>query len=331
MAIFDGDSSLLAAITPTSVANLECMAASRAYFPKVHTNGDKMAALAATGHDLLGFDSVAPYYCIHQEAAALGCKMNWGTRTTMPSIVSGPVLDLDKLRRAEAFLDAPSTRAVLEAVGLLKQRYEGKVAVIGKVIGPWTLAYNLCGIQSFLLNTVLDTEYVKELLDVLKEITLKFAFAQIEAGADILTWADHATANLVSYKMYEELLYPVHKECTKRLEAASPRKVPLILHTCGDTMDRVWLFAKAGFDAFHFDSTNSPIVMMAEVEERMLLTGCVNNPNTLLNGSKIDVYEQVNSIIDAGVRLISPECAIPPVVRSENLRAIVSAVRRRMV
>ena len=39
--------------SPTSVATVECMEASGAYFPDVHTDGPKMAALGATAHTVL--------------------------------------------------------------------------------------------------------------------------------------------------------------------------------------------------------------------------------------------------------------------------------------
>ena len=58
----------------------------------------------------------------------------------------------------------------------------------------------------------------------------------------------------------------------------------------------------------------------------MQLTGAVNNPETLLFGTVEDVFQQTRSLMAAGIRLISPECAIPLQVKNVNLQAIARAV-----
>jgi [methyl-Co(III) methanol-specific corrinoid protein]:coenzyme M methyltransferase len=58
----------------------------------------------------------------------------------------------------------------------------------------------------------------------------------------------------------------------------------------------------------------------------MLLTGCVNNPKVLLGGTVLDVAEQTKEILDAGILLVSPECAVPCAVPNENLKAIAETV-----
>jgi MtaA/CmuA family methyltransferase len=314
-------------INPTSIATVESMEATGAYFPHVHTNADKMAALAAAGHDIIGFDSVAPYFSVQQEAAALGCSVDWGKIDSMPTISNNPIKDPGDFKMPADFLDRKPIKTVLEAIKLLKKKYGDKVVVVGKVMGPWTLSYHLHGVQDFLMETILEPEKVHGFLSVFKQISLTFAMAQFEAGIDMLTWADHSTGDLVSAKGYAEFLFPVHKEVTGLLKKAMPRYIPIILHTCGNTMDRMPYIAETGFDAFHFDSRNDPRKSLEIMGNKILLTGCVNNPQTLLNGTAEDVKREVNSILDAGIKLISPECAIPCRVPNRNLLEIVKTAR----
>jgi [methyl-Co(III) methanol-specific corrinoid protein]:coenzyme M methyltransferase len=49
--------------------------------------------------------------------------------------------------------------------------------------------------------------------------------------------------------------------------------------------------------------------------------------DVLLNGTRHDVREQTESLINKGIRLISPECAIPLRVKNENLMEIVKTVK----
>lgn len=313
-------------ICPTSVATVECMEMSGAKFPEAHTNGEIMARLAMTGHDILGFDSVFPYYGVQNEAAAYGAVLDWGKLDEMPKQKKHALDGPEGFEIPADIYDRAPMKAILDAIRILKDKYAGKVAVIGKVMGPWTLSYNLYGTQEFLMETVLDPDRVREFLHAFKEASLEFAIKQVEAGADIIMWADHATGNLVSAAAYEEFLFPVHKELTARFHEACPG-IPLILHTCGRTNDRLHLFRDAGFDSFHFDSVNDTAEMMKIAGDKIILTGGVNNPRVLLEGKPEDVRKNVIHLLENGVKLISPECAIPCRVPNENLLEILKTIR----
>ena len=59
----------------------------------------------------------------------------------------------------------------------------------------------------------------------------------------------------------------------------------------------------------------------------MSLVGNINNPQTLYQGTVEDVHKQARYAIEAGVKIIGPECAIPLATPLENLKAIVAAAR----
>ena len=129
-------------------------------------------------------------------------------------------------------------------------------------MGPWTLAYHVFGVEPFLLATVDDPPMVMDMLHRLKQFTIKFGIAQIEAGADALTLPDHATGDLVSGEYYRRFLMDMHHEFVEDLP------VPLILHICGSTTDRMPYIATTGMAAFHFDSKNDPQEAMDAVRRR---------------------------------------------------------------
>ena len=91
-AVINGDDfDVYPAINPTSVATVEAMKLSGAYFPAAHTDPEKMASLARVGRDVFGFDSVSPYFSILLEAAALGAEVDWGNIYEMPSVIKKPI------------------------------------------------------------------------------------------------------------------------------------------------------------------------------------------------------------------------------------------------
>ena len=329
MAIFNRqETDRAAVINPTSVITLDSMAKIGVKFPDVHLDGEKMAAAAATGHDLCGFDSVMPKFSVVQSAAALGAEVEWGSGDSMPIIKKHPITDPEQFRFPDDFFDRQPVKAVLDALKILKKKYGNDVAIIGKVFGPWTTAYNMCGTEQFLMETALSPDRATEFLEVFKTVAIQFAEAQYEAGADIIMWADHVSGDLCGPYAYRDLLLPIHQNIHRNLLHKSG---PMILHACGRTTDRMKYFAESGFDAFHFDTRNNVREALKAVNGKILLTGGVNNPNVLLKGTPRDVKEQVWEHLDAGIRLISPECAIPVKTPNRNLCAIMEAVKEYAV
>ncbi len=81
----------------------------------------------------------------------------------------------------EAFAEHPAIATVVEAIHLLRREVGGEVAIIGKVCGPWSLAYHTFGLAPFLKATIRDPGKVAEILHRLKAVPLLFARLQIEA------------------------------------------------------------------------------------------------------------------------------------------------------
>ncbi len=308
---------------PTSVATVELMDLVDAPFPEANRQPELMARLAATGYTELGFDTIMPVFSIIQESSALGCKIQWEQKDNWPTVrMNEPIWQTpDDIKVPTDLCTHPDTQCVTDAIGILRKEYGDEVAVIGKTMGPWSLGYHCFGVEPFLLMSLDDPGKTKLCLDRMKEITVEYGLAQIEAGADALTLPDHATGDLVSGEYYERYLRDLHIEMAERLP------VPIILHICGRTVDRMEYIAQTGMAAFHFDSKNTPMESMDIVRERIALVGNINNPETLFSKGPDVVREEVYRNLEAGVQLVGPECAIPLQTSIENLKEISRAVR----
>ena len=308
---------------PTSVATVELMDLVDATFPEANRDPALMARLAATSYTELGFDSIMPVFSIIQESSALGCKIQWEQKDNWPTVkMSEPIYQgPEDIDIPPDLLTHQDTRCVLEAIELLKEEFGDEVAIIGKTMGPWSLAYHCFGVETFLLMSLDDPDKTRRCLDELKEVTVQFGLAQLEAGADVLTLPDHATGDLVSGEYYERYLRDLHIEFAERLP------IPLILHICGRTVDRMEYIAQTGMAAFHFDSKNEPAESTAVMQDRISLVGNINNPETLFFKGPEQVRREVYQNLEAGVQLVGPECAIPLQTSIENLKEIPRAVR----
>jgi len=295
-----------------------------AHFPLANRDPQKMARLAATSYTELGFDTIMPVFSIIQESSALGCKMQWEGKDNWPTVKmaepiwSGP----QDIKIAPDFLKHPDTQCVLDAIKLLRKEFGDEVAIVGKTMGPWSLGYHTMGVETFLLMSLDDPDMTRECLDKMKQVTIDFGRAQIDAGADALTLPDHATGDLVSGEYYKRYLQEMHSEFVDQIP------IPLILHICGKTEDRMDYISQTGMAAFHFDSKNDPNRSMDICDQRISLIGNINNPVTLYTQGPEQVNEEVFANLDAGVQLIGPECAIPLQTSIENLKQFPIAVRQ---
>jgi MtaA/CmuA family methyltransferase len=297
---------------PVSIACTELMDKVGAPFPEAHLNADKMASLAIAGFTIIGFDNVMPLFSVVHESAALGLTINWGQKNIMPSVKGVLCKDPEEIDNSEIFLESPYARIPLDAIRLIKKELHDAACITGKVLGPWTLAYHLFGIEDFLVCTCIDANKTKMILDKLKVITIKYAKEQLAAGADCITVADHVTRDLCSPEAYRDFVFPIHKEIAKEINC------PIILHICGYTLDRIQYINQTGFSCFHYDSKNDDLKIRL-LANNIALAGGTNNPQLLLSGSENDIVKDIEQKIKTGIDIIGPECAVPLDTPLKNL------------
>ena len=196
---------------PTSVATVEMMDLVDAPFPEACRSAELNAKLAATEISQFDFDSIAPYFSIIQESSAIGCEMQWEQKDNWPTVrMSNPIWKTaSDVKVPSNFLDHPDVKVITDSIRILKKEFGDEVPIIGKTMGPWTLAYHVFGVETFLLGSVDNPDETAEALEKLCEFTYLFGEAQIDAGADVLTVPDHATGDLVSGQYYQKFLQDI--------------------------------------------------------------------------------------------------------------------------
>jgi MtaA/CmuA family methyltransferase len=307
--------------TATSIATIDLMKKTGHFFPDAHTDAGKMAGLAGAGYTELGFDNVMPLFSVCHESVALGCNPDWGEIDRMPDCRGGLYGIGDEVSIPENLLDHPSCRIPVEALSILKKRYGDEIAVVGKVFGPWTLGYHIYGIEEFLISTITNPDAVKRALEKLKEVSVIFAKAQIDAGADAICLADHATRDLCSPDAYREFLFNIHSELSERIPC------PIILHICGDTSDRIHYIAQTGLDCFHFDSKVSAQQARELAGENLALMGGTSNFDIIRKGSAETISADVREKVENTIDIIGPECAVPLDAPYMNMKMLADEVK----
>ena len=160
-------------------------------------------------------------------------------------------------------------------------------------------------------------------METLKEVTVAFDLAQIEAGADALTLGGHATRDLCSPDTYLDFLMDIHRELAERIPG------PIILHICGNTADRIGYIAATGVACFHFDSKVAASEARHLAGERLSLMGGTSNFDIVRKGTPETIAADVRDKKAAGIDIIGPECAVPLDAPYENLRLIAEEAKRQ--
>ena len=305
---------------PVSSITIDQMEIMNSFFPEAHYDAKKMFELSRAGYEILGFDAIMPVFSVVIESFALGCKVDWGKPDMMPQVMGRLWKDHKDIFINEDFLSNYAVKAVLKCITQLKKKYPD-AAITGKVFGPWTLGYHFFGVEDFLIKTVTSPEEVKHILDKLSKVTVKFANAQVDAGADVITVADHATRDLCSPESYRDFLIPIHTMLVQEIKA------PIMLHICGDTLDRIEYICQTKVASFHFESKVDACKASLINNGRIKLIGNINNPSTLLFKKPEDVKKEVEYAINCGVDIIGPECAVPLRTPLDNLKEISAAVK----
>jgi [methyl-Co(III) methanol-specific corrinoid protein]:coenzyme M methyltransferase len=308
--------------TVTSIVTTDLQRKVGVAFPEAHLDPEKMATLAEAGFTELGFDNVMPLFSVWHESEALGCKVEWGSIDRMPDSQGAIYSFDDAISIPPDFLTRRGCAIPLKALAILTKRIGADAAVVGKVFGPWTLGYHVFGVEEFLANTLLRPDDVRRAMDVLKEVTVSFALAQIDAGADALCLGDHATRDLCSPDAYRDFLKDTHAELVERIPC------PLILHICGDTSDRIRYIRETGIPCFHFDSKVPAATARALAGDKLSLMGGTSNLSLIRKGTPEQIAADVREKASIGIDIIGPECAVPLDAPFANMRILTEEVKQ---
>jgi [methyl-Co(III) methanol-specific corrinoid protein]:coenzyme M methyltransferase len=281
-----------------------------------------MAGLADGARSLLGFETVRVPFDQTLEAELFGAGVALGDESSVGSVRSHP-FNLDQPLPAIPDFSTGRARTVAQAIGILKRKAGDGAAVIGGLVGPFTLACQLAGLSEVVMTALRKPAAVRPWLDLAVEAGLEYARRQVAAGADAMCVEDmSASLDLTSPGIYRSLILPAHQ----RLVAAIP--APVILHICGSNTRILELLCETGADALSLESKTD--LASAVSLRACAVLGGVDPVRTLLHGTLEDVRRACAQDLDAGVHILAPGCGLPPDVPTANLQEMVRVARERV-
>jgi MtaA/CmuA family methyltransferase len=166
-----------------------------------------------------------------------------------------------------------------------------------------------------------DPAFVHDLFDFTLDVAIRFAAAQIEAGADIIGVGD-AAASLVGPRIYKEFVWPWEKRLVDSIRAKGGR---VRLHICGNTRRILDGMGTLGCDMVDIDY---PVPMeQARSQTGLLqtLAGNLDPVRDLRNGSPETIVPLLEALQQqAGARwIVAAGCEVVRDTPHENMRALV--------
>ncbi len=305
----------------TSVVTGDLMRQMETRWPDAHHDPEQMVRAGAAAHVLCGLESVKVPFDMAVEAQALGGEVDFGGETTLPKLRVPPFGAPEEFRIPDDLLTRGRFPVVLEAIRLAREKFGRQVPVISSMLGPFTLAGCLFGVETLLVWMLEEPEKVQAVVATATRLVTRYIEAQFQAGAHIVQVGDPtASGDLISPAQYVEHVGPSHRQ----LAASTTR--PLITHICGNLTRHLPHLAAVGFRGISFDAKTDMDAARTHLKDKAALIGYLST-SVLRDGSPEEVGAAARKCLAEGVDALNAGCAVAPDTPTENIRAMIQAAQ----
>jgi MtaA/CmuA family methyltransferase len=282
------------------------------------------AQIASVEH--FGYDIVTPDTDPYREAEACGAEIEF-VEDDLPLEKKAAIVNKQDFLKFR-IPDFNSHRRLADkiyGVEKLREVTNGEMPVLGWVEAPFQSASILRGLNDFMLDIYEDTEFIMELMEFSYELSVKYALAQVDAGAHIIGIGD-AVATMVSKNTYEEYAFPYTRKLIAEIKNTGAK---VKYHICGDSTHLLPLIKDLNADLVNID-TKVDLVKAREVLGRTTaIKGNIDPVDVLLNGDEAKIIKASKDCLGAipDGFMLSPGCEVPKNTPHKNMKAMVHSVR----
>lgn len=289
---------------------------------EVCISGKKLGAALVNTFHLYGHDLVVVFSDVTVEAEAMGVNLEF-PEDSAPHICDIP--ELNKISSGNPETDGRMPE-ILKAAEICVNKIGNEVEVCTAIKDPFSLAMLVRGSEEFLRDCIKNPDLNKDILEITARNQLDFVKSVIERGSLPLIGAPFASGSLISPDVFAEFVTPWLSRITDYIHS---KELPVFIHICGDSeviFDKILelepqLLSVDELDISRYSSDYSGKVML------------MGNLSTSLisQGSPDEIAHATDRMIDSSEGHFIPAtgCDIPPNTPSENVKAMINAVRKR--
>jgi uroporphyrinogen decarboxylase len=278
-----------------------------------------------------GYDAVFSVMDVSVEAEAAGATLRYRA-DQYPVIERYPLApggEVDALTVPDP-LKAGRMPEMLRALEILRRELRDEVLIVGCVMGPFTLATQLLGMEPAIYLAIDDSDRLERLMDFATDVVVRFAQAQLRAGAHLpVVFDPSASPAVVPPQFFREFELPRLRRVFESLTAAG--SAGNWLHIAGPVEPILPYYPQAGVGIANFDYCVAP-----EEVRRLLPATCVDGnirPLAFVEATAAEISAQAEGLLaafaDRGGFILSSGCEIPPESAPQNVAAMVGAACAR--
>lgn len=293
-------------------------------WPEAHENAEMMAKLTMGVYENGGFENFGVPFCMTVEAEAMGATVGLGTKINEPRVIKYPITSVTEWKNLkELNINEKRVKIVLDAIKILKNQ-NTEVPIISNIVGPISTASSLMEPVNYYKELRKKPKEAHELMEFVTVNLIRFAKAQVEAGAEIIAISDPSgTGEILGPKLFKEFAVPYLNKIIKAVKDEVPGGT--IIHICGKLKSVYGILDLLESDVISFDSITS----VKEVVNNVGNKNIMGNVSTLaLEKSSLDIIKNLaRGCINNGVDILSPACGIGPRTKLENIQALVEVAK----
>jgi [methyl-Co(III) methanol-specific corrinoid protein]:coenzyme M methyltransferase len=270
-------------------------------YSETHRDPEKMARAAASTYELFGYGSAIVPFDLCVEAEALGAEVDFHdeAHAFIQPVISKPIdqLNPDALPPLRANGRVP---LVAYAIQRLKESI-GREIMVGAVIpGPFTLGWQLFGIEAWLLFR--DSNLMVRTLNDLARGLADVAQVYSDAGADLITVHEMGgSPQVIGPTRFAQFVKPALKLLLGEIH------ITKILSICGDTNAIVDDLPECGADALNLDHRND-LRRTRKLLPDSILLGNLDPVGEIADGNPKSISRAVERCAAEGASAVVPGC-----------------------
>ncbi len=294
-------------------------------------DGSTLARCQIAALERYGYDAVFALMDVSVETEAAGSVLTYFD-DRYPVIKSYALTDachLDRLHQPDPERDGRMPE-LIRAARILREEVGGETLVVGCVLGPLTITTQLLGMEKALFLAVDDPDLFEGILDFATEIAISFGKMQLDAGVHLpLVFDPSSSPVVVPPQFFREFELPRLRRIFSAFRTSG--SAANWLHIAGPSAPLLPWYPEAGVDIANFD------YQISAKDAAHALPGTCLDGNiksySFVSASPREIALESQNLLDAFSKrrgfILSSGCEIPPEAKSENVAAMVSAVREK--
>ncbi|SNS25753.1 uroporphyrinogen decarboxylase [Anaerovirgula multivorans] len=294
-------------------------------------NSKTIAEAQMAAYRKFGCDSLRIFTDLFTWAEAMGATVTFPNDATAdlakPAILG--IEDIDILQPADPYKDG-RLPVHLDAMKYLRDLAKDEIKCSAGIVGPFTNAFFLIGVNETLRLLHKNPEAVHKLCRISLETCKAYAKAVLDIGLNPTISEPMSSCTVISPKVFREFSLPYMKELIDFIKDYDGTKV--VVHICGKT-DKIWKdVANLGIGGMSIDNVASLKDCKLAIGNRTKILGNVDPASIMYLGTPQDVrIKTLESILDAydspkGYVVMSG-CSLPVETPLENIQMMMDTVR----